>query len=112
MQIRWPRPSPDSLERMRTYWHPAVKKQCPKARCLVVGTKIDLREKEEVLKGLTEKNLEPITNQRGERVARELGAVKYMECSSLTQEGLKEVFEEVVKVGREGGEGRGGCVIS
>lgn len=37
----------------------------------------------------------PVKREDGERMARELGAVKYVECSALTQYKLKDVFDEV-----------------
>jgi hypothetical protein len=41
------------------------------------------------------RKLKPVSREQGERMAEELGAVKYVECSALTQEGLKNVFDEV-----------------
>lgn len=63
----------------------------------MVGTKLDLREDPEKLESLKEKGLSPISTQQGEDCAREIKAVKYMECSALTQKGLKEVFDEAIK---------------
>ena len=37
----------------------------------------------------------PVNVEQGERLASELGAVAYLECSALTQEGVKNVFDEV-----------------
>ena len=48
-----------------------------------------------VIEKLAKSRQRPITFDQGERLARELGAVKYVECSALTQKGLKNVFDEV-----------------
>ena len=71
---------------------------CPNTPIILVGTKYDLRADEEVIKELKEQSLKPISTKEGLELQKEIGAVTYIECSALTQYGLKEVFDEVVKV--------------
>ena len=41
------------------------------------------------------KTKKPVNAEQGKRLASELGAVAYVECSALTTEGMKNVFDEV-----------------
>ena len=56
---------------------------------------MDLRDDPQVMEKLQRQKQRPVAPEQGERLARELGAVKYVECSALTQKGLKNVFDEV-----------------
>ncbi|XP_078489009.1 rac2 protein isoform X2 [Ciona intestinalis] len=89
--------SPASYENVRAKWYPEVAHHCPNTPILLVGTKLDLRDDADTVKKLAEKKLSPITTVQGLQMAKDLGAVKYQECSALTQKGLKNVFDEAIR---------------
>uniref|UniRef100_A0A4W3K128 small monomeric GTPase n=1 Tax=Callorhinchus milii TaxID=7868 RepID=A0A4W3K128_CALMI len=89
--------SPASFENVRAKWYPEVRHHCPNTPIILVGTKLDLRDDKDTIERLRDKKLAPITYPQGLAMAREIGAVKYLECSALTQRGLKTVFDEAIR---------------
>lgn len=87
--------SPASFENVREKWFPEVRHHCPGVPCLIVGTQVDLRDDPSVREKLSKQKMQPVRREDGERMAKDLGAVKYVECSALTQYKLKDVFDEV-----------------
>lgn len=88
--------SPASFENVKEKWFPEVHHHCPGVPCLIVGTQVDLRDDPAVTEKLAKQKQRPVQHDMGEKLARELGAVKYVECSALTQKGLKNVFDEAI----------------
>ena len=64
---------------------------------ILVGTKLDLRNDPETVARLQQKRRMPVNSEDGMQLARELGAYKYIECSALTQQGLKGVFDDSIR---------------
>ena len=62
---------------------------------MIVGTQTDLREDPQVRDKLAKQKMQPVRKEDGERMAKDQGCVKYVECSALTQFKLKDVFDEV-----------------
>ena len=53
-----------------------------------MGTQIDLRDDAATIEKLAKNKQKPLTQEVGEKLAKELRAVKYVECSALTQVSL------------------------
>eukprot|EP01120_Amphizonella_sp_Union-15-10_P009898 TRINITY_DN384_c0_g1_i1.p1 TRINITY_DN384_c0_g1~~TRINITY_DN384_c0_g1_i1.p1 ORF type:complete len:198 (-),score=20.94 TRINITY_DN384_c0_g1_i1:168-761(-) len=89
--------SPESLDNIRSKWFPEVAHHSPNTPTLLIGTKEDLRDDPESLKILSAKKATPVTPEQGTAMTKEIGAVRYLECSALTQKGVREVFEWAVR---------------
>mmetsp|Transcript_29758 Transcript_29758/g.50855 ORF Transcript_29758/g.50855 Transcript_29758/m.50855 type:complete len:197 (+) Transcript_29758:62-652(+) len=90
--------SRSSFENVKAKWWPELKHHAPGAPMILVGTKLDLRADPNTVAKLREKNQSPISSEEGLEMATTIGAVKYLECSALTQKGLKTVFDEAIRV--------------
>ncbi|XP_019206336.1 cell division control protein 42 homolog [Oreochromis niloticus] len=88
--------SPSSFQNVAEKWVPEISLHCPGTPFLLVGTQVHLRDDSDTLEKLANKKQQAVTFKSGEKLARNLKAVKYIECSAETQEGLKYVFDEAV----------------
>ena len=66
-------------------WVPEILHHCQKTPFLLVGTQVDLREDTATLDKLAKNKHRPVSHEQGEKLSKELKAVKYVECSALTQ---------------------------
>jgi small GTP-binding protein len=89
-----------SFENVRAKWFPELKHHAPGVPMILVGTKLDLRADPATVAKLREKSppTTPIAFEEGLDMSRAIGAAKYLECSALTQKGLKSVFDEAIRV--------------
>jgi len=62
---------------------------------MLVGTKSDVRCESEC----NEEPLDLVDEEEAKKVAHDIGAVEYLECSGLTRQGLKTVFDNALTIG-------------
>ncbi len=65
---------------------------------ILVGTKLDLRDNATEVERLRVRTQKPISAAQGEAMRKKISAISYKECSALTQAGLKDIFDEAIKV--------------
>jgi Rho family protein len=81
---------------------------------ILVGLKKDLREDPAAKEEMRRRSQQFVESRDAEHTAKEIGARKYLECSSLTGEGVDDVFEAATRASLlhlEKGEQAGCCVI-
>lgn len=95
-------------------WIEEATRLCSGVPIILVGLKKDLREDPVAIEEMRKKSQRFLTPHDGEAAAREVGARRYLECSSLSGEGVDDVFEAATRAALltfEKGEGGGCCVM-
>jgi len=87
--------SKDSFANIKEKWVPEVSHHAPGVPLLLIGTKQDLRKEAQHAANL-------VSEEEAKQLCQEIGAIKYLECSALTQYNLKEVFDEAVRAALAG----------
>ncbi|KAF2674957.1 hypothetical protein BT63DRAFT_25158 [Microthyrium microscopicum] len=95
--------SPQSLENVETKWKQEIEENCPGVKIVLVALKCDLREgQDEEEEGSNDAEAEPkrpmIEYKQGLQVARNIKALRYLECSAMKNRGVREAFNEAARV--------------
>jgi Rho family, other len=80
----------------------------------MIGLKKDLRDDPVAIEEMRKRSQQFVTTREATEIAHQIGARKYLECSSLTGEGVDDVFEAATRAALltfDKGEGGGCCVI-
>lgn len=78
------------MENIRDKWYPELRRYSPGVPFILVGTQVDRRPNGPASKSTY------VEQTEGLKMAKELGAISYVECSALTREGLREVFVNAI----------------
>ncbi|KUI70930.1 GTP-binding protein rhoA [Cytospora mali] len=79
-------------------WVTEVNRNCPTAAILLVGLKSDIRWHAKTVEKLRKHGKTLVTLEQGEQLRESIGAVRYLECSARTGEGVLDVLEETTRV--------------
>ena len=66
---------------------------------MLVAYKLDLRDDPRTIQYLAEQNKAPIQYKEGVALKERIGAVAYVECSSVLRVNVEKVFEEIARAG-------------
>lgn len=87
--------SATAFKNVREKWYSEVRVHYPSTPIVIVGTKIDIRDNSDK-KQLAQQNEKTINHKEGTALAKELNAVKYLECSTFSKIGVSRVFDEAI----------------
>lgn len=100
--------SHDSLDNVKNKWVGEILEHCEGVKLILVALKADLRQSndhtdEDLNLGTSAYNNDGklkrlVSYEEGVAVAKEIGALRYLECSAMKNRGVKEVFTEAARI--------------
>lgn len=103
---------PNSYENVQSLWLRELREHCQNPLILLVGTKVDLRTDHKTLEELASRRKRPLTHEDGRRLASDINAVGYVECSSVTRDGnVNRVFQTAIKHALKPRKEKKGCIL-
>jgi Rho family protein len=106
--------SPDSLENVKAKWSEEARDRCPAVPIILVALKKDLRDDPLAQEEMRKKSWRFVSTKEGQDMKEMIGARKYLECSSLTGDGVDDVFEAATRAAMITGRkqrGEAGCCV-
>ncbi|EPQ13608.1 Rho-related GTP-binding protein RhoN [Myotis brandtii] len=95
---------PETLDSVLKKWQGETQEFCPNAKVVLVGCKLDMRTDLATLRELSKQRLIPVTHEQGTVLAKQVGAVSYVECSSRSSErSVRDVFHVTTVASLGGG---------
>nr|XP_061800924.1 rho-related GTP-binding protein RhoN-like [Nerophis lumbriciformis] len=84
---------PSNAFALSVQWQGETQEFCPNAKVVLVGCKLDMRTDVNTLRELSKQRLIPVTHEQGSTIARQMGAVAYVECTSkVSENSVRDVF--------------------
>lgn len=91
-----------SFENVKQMWVKEIRRHCPGAPIIVVGTQVDKRQERSTLpRELKSMGKRSISRSEGQKMAVQCKALSYIECSSRTQLNIKATFDEAIAAALE-----------
>jgi len=89
--------NPTSFENVRDHWIHEVREHSPNVPFFLIGTQVDQREEKSVIKALSDRKEKPITEKEAKKLAKDVGAVDYIEISAKDKSTYGDLWEEVLR---------------
>lgn len=82
-------------------WINQIRSTLPHVPVVLIGTQVDLRNTPSVVEDLIDRGTPAIGEEDGQKLAEEIGAVHYIECSALNPKDIDHIRRKAAQIAYE-----------